>query len=288
MEDYTTDAFVQAFIRQSCEVGYPKVLLTDLGSQLVNGATSMSFSFKDIQNRLYTDMKVELETCPVGGHNMHGKVERKVRDVRSSIQKSLQHERLSILQWETLGAEIANAINDMPIGYTNYSNDLESLDILTPNRLKLGRNNDRSPIGPLSVTGKCDKFLQENERIFNSWFHQWLVSYVPTLLKQQKWFHDDEELSVGDIVIFMKKEGELNVTYQYGMIESVHTSRDNKIRTVSVRYRNHNESVNRITKRAVRELVLIHHVDDLDIISELGAIASAVDAKKRLEVDPTG
>ena len=287
MEDYATDAFIQAFIRQSCEVGYPKVLLADLGSQLVKGAKSVSFSFTDIRNRLFTDMKVELETCPVGGHNMHGKVERKIRDVRSSIQKSLQNERLSILQWETMGAEIANAINDMPIGYTNYSNDLESLDILTPNRLKLGRNNDRSPVGPLSVTGKCEKFLEENERIFYSWFHQWLISYVPTLLKQQKWFHDDDELSVGDIVIFMKKEGELNVTYQYGMIESVHRSKDDKVRTVSVRYRNHNENVNRITKRAVRDLVLIHHVDELDIISELGAIASAVDAKKRLEVDPT-
>ena len=71
------------------------------------------------------------------------------------------------------------------------------------------------------------------------------------------------------------------------MIESVNRSKDDKVRTVSVRYRNHNENVNRITKRAVRDLVLIHHVDELDIISELGAIASAVDAKKRLEVDPT-
>ena len=79
--------------------------------------------------------------------------------------------------------------------------------------------------------------------------------------------------------------GELNTTYQYGMIESVHRSKDDTIRTVSVRYRNHTENVNRITKRAVRELVLIHHVDELDIIAELGAIATAVDAKKRLEAD---
>ena len=69
------------------------------------------------------------------------------------------------------------------------------------------------------------------------------------------------------------------------MIESVHRSKDDTIRTVSVRYRNHTENVNRITKRAVRELVLIHHVDELDIIAELGAIATAVDAKKRLEAD---
>ena len=124
----------------------------------------------------------------------------------------------------------------MPLGYTNYSNDLESLDILIPNRLKLGRNNDRSPVGPLSVSGKCKRFLHENERIFNSWFYQWLISYVPTLLKQQKWFQDDHKISVGDVVIFMKKEGELNVTYQYGMFEAVQPSKDHKIRTVIVRY----------------------------------------------------
>ena len=52
-----------------------------------------------------------------------------------------------------------------------------------------------------------------------------------------------------------------------------------------MRYRNHTENDNRITNRAVRELVLIHHVDELDIIAELGAIATAVDAKKRLEAD---
>ena len=90
-ENYTTDTFFEAFIRHSCEVGYPKILLTDC--QLVNASKSMIFSFKDLQNRLYIEMKVELETCPVGGHNMHRKVERKICDVRASIQKSLHNEK---------------------------------------------------------------------------------------------------------------------------------------------------------------------------------------------------
>ena len=55
-------------------------------------------------------MKVELETCPVGGHNMHGKVERKIRHIKESLEKSMHNERLSILQWETLGAEVANTV----------------------------------------------------------------------------------------------------------------------------------------------------------------------------------
>ena len=97
--------------------------------------------------------------------------------------------------------------------------------------------------------------------------------------------NDDEELSIGDLVLFLKGEGDLNVTYQYGIVDSVQVSRDQKVRTVNVRHRNHTENANRITKIAVRELVLLRHVDELDVIGELGVIASAVDAKKRLEAD---
>ena len=284
MEDYSTVAFVQAFIRLSCEVGYPKMLLADKGSQIVSACETMTFSFKDIKNRLHSDMSVEFDTCPVGGHNMNGKVERKVRDIRASLNKTVHNERLSILQWETVACEISNSINDMPIGYTNYSKDLENIGLLTPNRLKLGRNNDRSPVEPLFVTGNSDKFLRDNKRIFDSWFHQWLVSYLPQLMNQQKWFKGGTELKVGDVVLFLKVESELSSVYQYGMVESIKSSKDGIARTVNVRYRNHTEGVDRVTERAVRALVLIHHVDDIDVINELGTFATKADAKRRLEL----
>ena len=53
----------------------------------------------------------------------------------------------------------------MPIALGNVVQDLENLDILTPNRLMLGRNNDRCPIGAITVTSdaknhsrKCSNF----------------------------------------------------------------------------------------------------------------------------------
>ena len=54
-------------------------------------------------------------------------------------------ERLSILQWETLAAEISNSINNIPLAIGKITGDLENLDLITPNRLQLGRNNDRRP-----------------------------------------------------------------------------------------------------------------------------------------------
>ena len=76
-----------AFIRFSSIYGYPKCLLPDAGSQLVKGCKTMLLKFTDIQHRLNYEFGIQFETCPVGGHNMHGKVERKIRHVKESIRK---------------------------------------------------------------------------------------------------------------------------------------------------------------------------------------------------------
>ena len=139
MEDYSSSAFVRAFIRLSCEVGYPKILLPDEGSQLVSNCQNMHFNFKDSKQQLYLDAQVQFDVCPVG------KVERKIREVKSSLERSFQDVKFSIIQWETVATEIANCINDMPLALGNISSDFENMDLITPNRLRLGRNNNRSP-----------------------------------------------------------------------------------------------------------------------------------------------
>ena len=282
MNNYTTKAFIAAFVRLSCEVGYPKILLTDEGSQLLKACKTMEFNFQDITKKLYTYRRVEFDVCPVGGHNMHGRVERKIKEVKASIAKSFANERLSVIEWETVAAEISNCINDLPIGYRNWSSDLENLDLITPNRLRLGRNNDRSPVGPLLVTSQPEKFFDSNVAIFNAWYEKWLISCVPNLMHQPKWFKTDHDMKKGDLVLFLKEEGSLVGSYQYGIIQDVEVSKDGVIRSVKVRYQNHHEGHSRTTNRAVRELVLIHGVDELSLMEELGAIATYADIKCKL------
>ena len=62
------------------------------------------------------------------------------------------------------------------------------MDLITPNRLRLGRNNDCSPAATMGVTGNPDRMLKENRKIFNSWFEVWLISHVPRLMNHPKWF----------------------------------------------------------------------------------------------------
>ena len=283
MEDYSTASFVQAFIRFSCEVGYPKIMLIDEGSQLVKGCQEMRLKFRDIQHQLHQNQRIQFEVCPVGGHNMHGKVERKIKSVKESIEKMLHNERISVLQWETVASQISNSINDLPLALPYASSNLENLDLITPNRLRLGRNNERSPSGALSVTSDPSKFAKINKDIFNTWFEAWLVSHVPRLMTQPKWYDSDRDLKVGDIVLFIKNEKELCNDYQYGKIASTKQSSDGKIRSAEVLYRNSNETNDRTTTRAARQLVRIHSVDELDIVQELGEIATLYDMKYQLD-----
>ena len=132
------------------------------------------------------DVQVEFEVCPVQGHNMHGKVERKIKEINLSLSKNFQNERISLLQWETISSMIANNINNLPLAVGNVTADFECMDLITPNRLRLGRNNDRSPSGEVIISKNPSRILKENLKIYNSWFEAWLLVHVTKLMEQQK------------------------------------------------------------------------------------------------------
>ena len=205
LEDYSTRSFVDAFIRFACTFGYPKKLLPDAGSQLIKACKSMTLTHYDIKHQL-SEHGVEFEPCPVNAHYMHGKVERKIRHVRETFSKHLQNHKLSLIQWETLGYQVSNTINNLPIASGKATKGLEHLDLITPNRLLLGRNNSRSPVGTVSVTEDVDKIMDQNRDIFQVWYQAWLTSCVPQLMQHPKWFKSDINPKMGDIVLFIKSE----------------------------------------------------------------------------------
>ena len=232
----------------------------------------MVLSFSDIKHKLHSEFGVQFQPCPVGAHNFHGKVERKIKEIKRSFEKEFSNQRLSIIQWETLAQQVVNSINNLPIGLGNKVESLENIDLVTPNRLLLGRNNNRSPTEPLLLSQDVKKIISTNADIFRVWFKAWLVSCVPVLIEQPKWFKTSTNLQVGDVVLFLKNEKELETQYQYGMVSKVYPGNDGLIRSVDVDYQNHNENVRRTTKRGVRNLVVIHPVDEIGISQELSEL----------------
>ena len=54
-------------------------------------------NFQDIRLQLHVNVNVEFELSLVIGHNMNGRVERAIREIKGSIRKSLENERISLL-----------------------------------------------------------------------------------------------------------------------------------------------------------------------------------------------
>ena len=273
MENYNSDSFVLAFIRFACRFGYPKLVMPDEGSQLMSACKNMVLSYSDISNKMTTEYGVEFKTCPVGAHYVHGKVERKIQQIKKSLIKMLNKNRLSIIQWETLAHQVSNSINNMPIGLGNKTELLENIDILTPNRLILGRNNSRNPTLPLEISADFRGIIESNKKIFQAWFQEWLVSYVPLLVERPKWFESERNINVGDIVLFTKSDKEFEQLYQYGIVTCTFVGRDGLIRAVNIEYQNSSEKCKRFTKRGVRDIIVIHPVDEIGISAELNEFA---------------
>ena len=275
LEDYSTTSYVLAFVRFSCTYGYPKKLMPDPGSQLLKACSTMSLTSHDLEHRL-SEYGVDFKPCPVNAHYMHGKVERKIRHVRETMAKHLFNDRLSIIQWETLAFQVANTINNLPICAGKVSKGLEQLDLITPNRLLLGRNNDRSPVGTITLTDDVGKIITQNNKIFQAWFDAWLTSCVPNMMHHPKWFRSDVDPKVGDVVIFLKSDKEFEQIYQYGIIVGRKISRDGKIRELEIEYQNHIENVKRRVPRGTREVVVIHPVGELGLLRDLNALATSL------------
>ena len=128
---------------------------------------------------------------------------------------------------------------------------------------------------PVEVSGSYDRIISANNDIFRIWFKCWLVKYVPTLMKQQKWFEQSERaLKEGDIVLFKGKEKEIECTYKYGKVKELQLGRDGVARSVIVEYQNSEEKVKRNTKRGVRELILILPINEIGIMQELHEAAT--------------
>ena len=55
------------------------------------------------------------------------------------------------------------------------------------------------------MSTESDKIITQNDNIMKYCFKCWLVSHVPKLKEQPKWFSSDQDLKAGDVILFLHK-----------------------------------------------------------------------------------
>ena len=124
------------------------------------------------------------------------------------------------------------------------------------------------------VSKSRTKGTHEPRTMYATWFKAWIISYVPSLMFQPKWFNSDRDPKIGDVILFLKSDKEFEKIYQYGMISDIKISRDGKIRQIEVEYQNYSEKTKRKTTRGTREVVVIHPVDELGLVREINILSA--------------
>ena len=117
---------------------------------------------------------------------MNGAVESLIKSVKKAISFSMQDQRLSPFEFSCLLYEVANVINERPIG-TFTSTDAE-LSIITPNSLLIGRSRAKNPLGwqPDSGSTLLQRFNLVQE-ICNMFWRNWMKTCAPSLITDSKW-----------------------------------------------------------------------------------------------------
>ena len=274
MAKYDTPSFLMAYTRFTSRFGHPAKLYIDEGSQLVKGCKEMQFNWIDVASSLNAThgTGIDFSTCPVGGHNVHGQVERSILEIKRLFFNVYSGLKLDILSYETAFAWISNELNNLPICLGSKYINLEHADLITPSRLILGRNNRRSPSGFVRIDTKS-RLLEQMQQVERSWWETWktekLLEYIP---QPQKWRTSGYEPKPDDIVIFTKEEKDRvfgEPVWRTGRISETIRSEDGKVRSVVIQYKNWNEGVYRSTHRSVRKVAVLHKEGELELVEEL-------------------
>ena len=253
-----------------------------------DGALTLTFSrgeidMEDLAGNLYKTRGILFEKCAPQAHSGHGKVERVIRSLQECLSRSgASRSRLTATGWSTVAKAIEREVNDVPIGFLfdkTSAGGNPILRILKPSSLKGMNMSDRAPKGLFVVPDLPQKHFGKVQECYDLWYRCWATSFLPLIIKSQKWHDDDEPINVNDIVYFKLRDSPMKAEWRIGKIDSIKRGRDEKIREVNVAYKifkeDSDEWQHNVVTRPVRELVKLFEVGDTTFAEDVASVQAA-------------
>ena len=108
------------------------------------------------------------------------------------------------------------------------------------------------------------------QRWWDIWYSQKLSDYIP---KRKEWTKNQGEIRKNDIVIFLKldKDQTFGTTvWRVARATEIHVSKDGKDHSVTLEYKNPNESTFRKVKRSIRSVAVLCSEDEISLGEKMG------------------
>ena len=253
--------------RHASRYGVPATLFVDSGTQL-KALKHASCSVRDVEAQIQDSLGIRIVVSNAKAHEERGRVERRIRTLRESLEKlGIQNSLpMTSIQWDCLFAKISNTMNNLPIARGDTSNASKlGYEIITPNRLVMGRNNFRSLEGSgvfLEMSSNYTRILERNRHIYNSWFQGFIDNIHLLDLRPKKWLKSSRFPVINDIVLFVFNDGgysKESTVWRLGKISKIGK------RNVTVEYYIGDSKSSTLVERSIRDISIVYSVGELMI-----------------------
>jgi hypothetical protein len=266
LDSLETQAVIMALERHASRYGTPAHVFVDAGTQLEK-LKDTSFSLRDMSGGVAVSRSFAIAVATPKAHEAQGRVEAKIKIVRQLLQTLSDTSDVAhtLLGWETVFARIADAIDNLPIarGSSCAPTDL-GWEVITPNRLKLGRNNFRNLEGTITLTGGPQTMLDRNRLLTERWY-QLFIERIHLFIPGPK-SGEYRTLAEGDVVLFVFQDAGTPKMWVWRLgVVNRQVSRS----TYEIRYSNQQGGRPKLIERDARHISLIYGEGEIPPTSRL-------------------
>ena len=249
--DCSTIEFLQVLRRFFCIRGFPAVIMSDNGSQMVGAERILREMVEgydaDKVQEFCAERRITWKFVTPAAPHQNGCAEALVKSCKRALKQAIGDQVLQPFELYTCLLEVANLLNQRPIG--RVPNDPDDGGYLCPNDLLLGRATSEVPQGPFQEARKPSERVKFVQQIVNSFWKRWIRDVFPSLVPQKKWHMDRRNVQINDIVI-VAEHNAIRGKWKMGRIIEVYPGPDGRVRNVKVKT-NTGEYSRPITKIAV-------------------------------------
>ena len=114
IEKRDTGAVLDGLNRFFHEVCVPKVCYPDKDGAIMKALRDGEIDILDMQGRLHRERGIYFETCLPQGHYQHGRIERRIRMLQESLERSdMKSSRCTATGWQTICKAIEHEVNSV-------------------------------------------------------------------------------------------------------------------------------------------------------------------------------
>ena len=236
VDDLSTDAFINGFVRFVARRGQPRYVRSDNGTNLVGAYNELARSFKQLSRDkiIQAARRRDIEWVfnpPLASHH-GGSWERMIRTIRRVLYAILHSSvRLSDDVLNTVFCEAENIVNSRPM--TKVSDDATDSEPLTPNHLLMLKGNFSYPWTNVKDGNMYQRKWRHVQYFANLFWKRWVREYLPELHRRQKWLNEMPNVRKDDVVLIMD-ENSPRGSWPLARVNDVITGRDGLVRSVKL------------------------------------------------------